>query len=56
MPYGRALAVSRNPESVRVVAETQRAVVGGIALGPMIGTFGIPIRVPVVRDGRTCMC
>ena len=57
-PDGRRLTNSRGgspatavePVSVRETVETARPVIGSIKKGPL--EFGIPIRAPVIRDGR----
>jgi signal transduction histidine kinase/ActR/RegA family two-component response regulator len=53
VPYGQPVPVPVEPESVRQAAASQQPVVGGMTRRRMPDTFGIPVRVPIVRDGRT---
>ena len=50
-PLGRADNVINDPVSLRAAMTTQRPVVGSIAKAPN-GLAAVPIRVPVVADGR----
>lgn len=50
-PYGKADRQVNDPPSLRAAMTTLRPVVGGVAKGPS-GRAAVPIRVPVVVDGR----
>jgi len=52
-PYGQPLPPASNPEGVRIAARTQKPVIGNIAPGRLRAMLGVPVRVPVVRDGTT---
>src|SRR5262245_862485 len=46
---GRAAS---DPEGVRRVVEARTAQVGNVILGRMTGEYGVPVRVPVLRNGQ----
>ena len=54
VPWGTALPEKpQQPESVRPVVEHRRPSVGNVIVGgPFQQRAGIPLRVPVVRDGE----
>ncbi len=49
IPFGAPMPAAADPESVRETVATRAPVVGGLRTGPG-GRFGVPVRVPVVRD------
>src|SRR3954466_123894 len=51
-PYGASLPFSIELESVRKAVETMQPVIGNGPAGRLKEGFGVPIRVPVVRDKR----
>jgi signal transduction histidine kinase len=50
-PYGAPSRPASEPASVHEVVATGRPVVGSVAPGPL-GHYAVPVRVPVMRDGR----
>jgi signal transduction histidine kinase/CheY-like chemotaxis protein len=53
LPYGASPIALPDPASIRSVAESQRPLVGSVALGRLTGKLQFPVRVPVVRNGAT---
>ena len=51
VPYGRPQGTAVEPASVAEVAKSSAPVVGALRRGPL-GALGVPVRVPVVRDGQ----
>ena len=49
-PYGSKLPEVVDPPSLQLTARRRQPVVGALAKGPG-GEFGVPVRVPVLRDG-----
>jgi PAS domain S-box-containing protein len=53
VPWGAPLpAGATEPDSLRLVVEQKRAVVGSLMRGQLRGTLGFPVRVPVLRGGE----
>src|SRR5581483_9078078 len=52
-PYGIPLAPPLDANSVQVAARTQVPLIGGIVGGKLVNEFGVPLRYPIVRNGRT---
>ena len=52
-PFGASLAPFRDPDSIKLVAETRRPVIGSLSLGQLTGKLQFPVRVPVLREGMT---
>ena len=50
-PYGETLPLVVEPESLREAVRRREPVVGGLAQGPR-GEIAVPVRVPVLREGR----
>jgi signal transduction histidine kinase/CheY-like chemotaxis protein len=52
VPWGRPLPTAAEPASITQVVSSRRPVVGSIARGRLGGDYAIPLRVPVIQDGR----
>ncbi|BAY40662.1 multi-sensor hybrid histidine kinase [Nostoc sp. NIES-2111] len=51
-PYGTALPLANEPESVRLVVKTHQPTVGYLAVARLKNQWAFPVRVPVMRDGK----
>ncbi|HEV8471188.1 MAG TPA: ATP-binding protein [Methylomirabilota bacterium] len=51
-PPGGPLPPPAESASIATVVATRRPAIGGLAPGPITGEHAVPIRVPVLRDGR----
>lgn len=51
-PFGTALPLANEPESVRRVVKTRQPTVGYVAFARLKGQWAFPVRVPVMRDGK----
>jgi signal transduction histidine kinase len=51
LAYGEELGPLVEPESARRALQTRRPAVGKLSKGPR-GQYGVPVRVPVLRDGN----
>jgi PAS domain S-box-containing protein len=51
-PFGSPLPASGNPAAIDRVLESRDAVIADLSPGPVTGTLGIVVHVPVLRDGR----
>jgi signal transduction histidine kinase/ActR/RegA family two-component response regulator len=51
-PLGSVLPEANDPESLRRAVETRQPVLGDLTQGRIDGTWGFPVRVPVLRDGN----
>ena len=52
VPWGRPLPTAAEPASITQVVSSRRPVVGSIARGRLGGDYAIPLRVPIIQDGR----
>jgi signal transduction histidine kinase/ActR/RegA family two-component response regulator len=52
VPWGRPLPIAAEPASVAQVVSSRRPVVGSIARGRLGAAYAVPLRVPVLHDGR----
>ncbi|HWS90456.1 MAG TPA: PAS domain S-box protein [Pyrinomonadaceae bacterium] len=52
-PWGTPLPEATEPESLRLVVEQKRPVVGSLTRGRRNQALGFPVRVPVLRGGET---
>jgi signal transduction histidine kinase/ActR/RegA family two-component response regulator len=51
-PYGAALPLANEPESVQRVVRTHQPTVGYLAFARLKNQWAFPVRVPVMRDGK----
>ncbi|MDQ3026788.1 MAG: ATP-binding protein [Pseudomonadota bacterium] len=52
VPFGSPLPVNVDLETTQRVVETRAPAIGRLSEGPVIGRLGVPIRVPVLLEGR----
>jgi len=51
-PYGTALPLANEPESLRRVVETRQPTVGYLALSRLKRKWAFPVRVPIIQGGK----
>ncbi len=51
-PFGTDLPVDADPDTTQRVVETRAPAIGRLSEGPVIHKLGIPVRVPMMREGR----
>ncbi len=52
IPFGSALPIMADPETTQQVVETRAPAIGRLSEGRVIHRLGVPVRVPVLREGR----